>query len=145
VLARLQQRLESLAGSVPPPAEDRSLRPVLIIDPDDFGRETLGQILVADGYRVVRARNGGDGLRKLRGTPAPGLVVLDMPPPCLDGWQFVRTQERDPRLRDIPVIVLSSLDLGPLCRPFRAVVAHFEKPVTVDGLLAAIHRHLPPA
>ena len=46
-------------------------------------------------------------------------------------------------LRHIPVIVLSSIDTTAWCRPFGAVVANFEKPVTVDGLLAAIHQHLP--
>jgi CheY-like chemotaxis protein len=119
------------------------LRCVLLVGGSDFGRETLGQILEVDGYRVERARSGDDGLEQLRHRPRPGLVLLDMPPPCLDGWQFVRAQERDPALRDIPVIVLSSIDTTALCRPFPAIVAHFEKPVAVAGLLAAIHQHLP--
>jgi CheY-like chemotaxis protein len=127
-----------------PAEEDHSLRSVLIIASDNFGRETLGQILEVDGYRVLRARNASDGLEHLRRRPRPGLVLLDMPPPCLDGWQFVRAQERDAALRNIPVIVLSSIDTSALCRPFRAIVAHFEKPFPVEGLLAAIHQHLPP-
>ncbi len=148
-LARLQQRLEGcglLAGwlASSPQPDDCPPRFVLIIDGDDFGRETLSRILEADGYEVLRARNARDGIEQLRGSPRPELVLLDMPPPCLDGWQFVRTQERDPALRDVPVIVLSSIDPEPLCRPFRAVVAHFEKPVTVSGLLDAIRLHLPP-
>jgi CheY-like chemotaxis protein len=118
---------------------------VLLVDGNDFGRETLGRILEADGYGVLRARGGDDALRQLRREPRPGLVLLDMPPPCLDGWQLLRAQERDGKLRGIPVIVLSSIDTTALCRPFQAVVAHFEKPVAVDRLLAMIHRHLPRA
>jgi CheY-like chemotaxis protein len=147
-LAVLQHRLDALAAALtpagrPPAAVGRSLPGVLLVGGNVFGRETLGQILEADGYRVARARNADDGLRHLRRPPHPGLVLLDMPPPCLDGWLFVRAQERDRELRDIPVIVLSSIDTTALCRPFRSIVAHFEKPVAVDRLLAAVHQHLP--
>jgi len=103
----------------------------------------LGRILEVNGYRVSKARNADAGLQHLRRAPQPELIVIDMPPPCLDGWQFVRAQERDAALRDIPVIVVSSIDTTALCQSFGAVVAHFEKPVCVNGLLDAIHQHLP--
>jgi len=134
------------ADETAPPANEPEalLRSILLIDRSDFGRDTLSQILEAGGYRVLPARNSADGLKQLRQAPQTGLILLDMPPPCLDGWQFVRTQERDPVLSAIPVIVLSSVDTTVLCRPFPAVVAHFEKPVAVAGLLAVIRQHLPP-
>ena len=118
-------------------------RPVLIVDDDDFGRETLGQILEAAGYRVQRAAGGEAALRLLAGRCPPGLVVLDLLMPGLDGWEFVRRQQADPRLAAVPVIVVSAEDAAALRDEFAGVVAHFQKPVPLRDLLAAIRRHLP--
>jgi CheY-like chemotaxis protein len=123
--------------------ETAAAPPVLLVDDNDFGRETLGKILEAEGLRVLRARDGREALCTSRGFPRPRLILLDLFMPRLDGWQFLREQQRDPALRDIPVIVISAADSSVLCQASSAVVAHFEKPVSVDGLLAAIHRHLP--
>ncbi len=117
--------------------------PVLLVDDNDFGREALSKILEAEGLRVLPARDGREALRASRGFPRPRLILLDLFMPRLDGWQFLREQQRDPALRDIPVIVVSAADPSVLRQASSAVVAHFEKPVSVDGLLAAIHRHLP--
>ena len=122
--------------------EGRPARSVLIVDDDDFGREMLGRILEAGGYRVLRAADGAEALRHLRGPARPGLIILDLLMPRLDGRRFVCRQQRDPDLAGIPVIVVSA-DTSPLGEGFPGVVARFEKPVTVPELLAAIRRHLP--
>jgi CheY-like chemotaxis protein len=117
---------------------------VLIVDEDDFGRETLGQILQEDCYRVLRAATGAEAIGLLQEQPRPGLIVLDLFLPRLDAWQLARELQRDPGLAELPVIVVSAVDRPLLRRHIQGVVAHFEKPVTVPELLAAIHRHLPP-
>jgi CheY-like chemotaxis protein len=115
----------------------------LIVDDDMFGRETLGQILAAGGYRVKQAATGDEALRALGGQARAGLIVLDLLMPQLSGWEFVRRKEANPRLAEIPVIVVSAEDGAALCYEFAAVVAHFRKPVPVAELLAAIRRHMP--
>lgn len=118
-------------------------RPILIVDDDDFGRETLGQILEAGGYRVQRAASGDEALRVLAGRCRAGLIVLDLLMPGLSGREFVRRKQADARLAGIPVIVVSAEDGTGLHDEYAGVVAHFQKPVPVRALLAAIRRHLP--
>jgi CheY-like chemotaxis protein len=118
-------------------------RRVLIIAADDFGRETLGQILEADGLSVLRASSGDEALGLLRREPHLGLIVLDLCVPSLSGWPLVRRQQSQLGRRDIPVIVLSP-DTSGCYRGPAGVVAQFEKPVPVGALLALIRRHLPP-
>jgi CheY-like chemotaxis protein len=117
--------------------------PILIVDDDDFGRETLGQILETAGYRVQRAASGDKALRVLAGPCRAGLIVLDLLMPGLSGWEFVRRKQADARLSGIPVIVVSAEDGAALRNEYAGVVAHFQKPVPVRDLLAAIRRHLP--
>jgi CheY-like chemotaxis protein len=116
-------------------------RAVLIVEDDDFGRETLGQILEATGLRVRKASNGAEALELLGRDPRIGLIVLDLVMPRLNGWQFLHCKRQDARLRDIPVITLSAAARAP-GRTMHGVVAHFEKPVAVDRLLAAIGEQL---
>jgi CheY-like chemotaxis protein len=113
---------------------------LLIVDDDDFGRETLGRILEAAGYSVLRAASGGEALRRLRHGPRPDLIVLDLLMPSVDGWQVVRQQQRDPRLAPIPVVVVSAVD-DALPRAGPGVVGRFTKPVNVHDLLDTIRRH----
>jgi DNA-binding response OmpR family regulator len=114
------------------------------VDEDDFGRETLGQILEADGYRVVRAANAAEARAHLRDRPRPGLIVHDFLLPRPAGREFAREAQEAARA-GIPIIVVSSG--GPSAATqeseFAGVVAHFEKPIAVGELLAAIRHHLP--
>jgi CheY-like chemotaxis protein len=116
-------------------------RPILVIDEDDFGRETLGRILQGEGYDVLEAASGIDGVRQMHGVPLPGLVILDLFLPHAGGWRVVEAQRRDPRLAGIPLIVVSGA--APAAALPDAVVALFEKPVVMRELLAAVRRHLP--
>src|SRR5262245_6293642 len=76
--------------SHPRPALDLpQFGPVLLIDDDEFGRATLAQILRATGLGVLEAGNGREALARLARSPRPGLIVLDLVMPVLDGWQFL--------------------------------------------------------
>ncbi len=117
-------------------------RPVLIVDDDDFGRETLGRILEADGHRVLRAANGREALTHLNGGERPGVIVLDLEMPGTDGWTFARRQICNDEFAGIPIIVVSASGAKSLREEMPGVVAHFEKPVAVEALRAAIREHL---
>jgi CheY-like chemotaxis protein len=119
----------------PPPGARPQPPAVLLIEDDDFGRETLGRILEVDGYRVLRAASAAEALDRLRGRPRPRLIVLDLPP-----GRCARQAVR--RLAGAPIVLVSDDDPCSEDGP-PGVIAHFAKPVAVAALLAVIHHYLP--
>ncbi|NOZ04986.1 MAG: response regulator transcription factor [Chloroflexi bacterium] len=77
---------------------------VLLIDDDSALLTLLGQYLERAGYEVVHAENGAEGIRLLR-DEMPGIVVLDIMMPRMDGWE---TCARLRKFSDVPVIMLSA-------------------------------------
>jgi len=84
--------------------------PVLVVDDDPAIRELLRRQLEGDGYRVVEAENGRVALERLR-DGAPGLIVLDLMMPEMDGFEFMEELRRQESWSGIPVIVLTSKDV----------------------------------
>jgi class 3 adenylate cyclase len=82
---------------------------ILIADDNRVNRLLLGRGLERDGHTVVFAEHGREALEQLRSRRFD-LMLLDVLMPELDGYGVLEECERDPRLRDIPVIVTSSLD-----------------------------------
>jgi CheY-like chemotaxis protein len=117
------------------------VRTVLVINKDDFGRETLARLLELTGFHALRAAPGRRALETLAGGLRPGLVVLDLVIPQVDARQFRARQTCDPHLADVPVIVLSATEAKREPSPFAGIVAHFQKPVAVRELLDAIGEH----
>jgi class 3 adenylate cyclase len=82
---------------------------ILIADDNRVNRLLLGRGLEQEGHTVEFAENGGEALELLRRGPFD-LMLLDVLMPELDGYGVLEELQRDPHLRDIPVIVTSSLD-----------------------------------
>ena len=82
---------------------------LLVVDDDESNRDMLSRRLQRDGYAVQIAASGVEALRSLRANPVD-LVLLDLIMPGLDGYQVLVKMKADPALREIPVIMLSSLD-----------------------------------
>ncbi len=82
---------------------------ILIADDNRVNRLLLGRGLEQEGHTVVFAEHGGEALEQLRGGRFE-LLLLDVLMPELDGYGVLEELGRDPHLRDIPVIVTSSLD-----------------------------------
>src|SRR5437763_13719395 len=80
---------------------------LLIGEDNDVEREGLGIVLRREGYRVVLAADGREGLGRLRDGPAPDLILLDMIMPVVDGWQVLKELGQDDSLAGIPVIVMT--------------------------------------
>ncbi len=82
---------------------------LLVVDDNKVNRILLARGLEGDGHKVETAENGKQALEKLR-TDSFDLVLLDIEMPEMNGYQVLETCLRDPELRDIPIIMTSSLD-----------------------------------
>src|SRR5687768_1184531 len=80
---------------------------VLVVDDDSDIREFVSVLLGCEGYQVREASHGREALDTLEHWH-PDVIVLDMRMPVMDGAAFLDAQQASPRLRQIPVIVMSA-------------------------------------
>jgi CheY-like chemotaxis protein len=105
---------------------------VLVVDDDPDIRETLREVIEAEGYAVLTAENGQVALERLRAMPLPSLVILDLMMPTMSGWEVLGVLRTDGRLGRLPVAVISAS--GTRVAPKGAT--HFlRKPIDLDRLL----------
>ncbi len=96
---------ESAPASGPEPARDL----LLVIDDDQIVRDLVRRFSEREGYRVVTADSGEEGLRLAREI-APNIITLDVMMPGLDGWTVLKQLKADSALAKIPVVMLTILD-----------------------------------
>jgi CheY-like chemotaxis protein len=109
---------------------------VLVVEDDPKGAALLGIYLSEAGYAVDIARDGAEGLEKIR-RRTPAAVVLDILLPKLDGWAFLNQVKADPLTRAVPVIIVSIIDQKG--KGFALGAADYLiKPVQKDDLLRAL-------
>jgi len=92
---------------------DGSIRDVLVIDDDPDDLRLIGKILTNDGrYKAILAEGGRMGWDIISSGKAPHAVILDLFMPEMDGFKILENMQAVEKLRDIPVIVISGLDLS---------------------------------
>jgi len=84
--------------------------PVLVVDDDMPLRQLVRRILEREGFTVTEAENGRVGLARAQ-ERTPGLVVLDLMMPEMDGFEFVAEFRRHEAWRGIPIIVVTAKDV----------------------------------
>jgi PAS domain S-box-containing protein len=129
-------------GELPPAGEPGTAGTVLLIDDDPRARELIARTLAREGFRVVSAATGAEGLRLARHV-RPDVVTLDVMMPGMDGWEVLAALKEDPELAGTPVVMLTVVDereagfaLG--------VADYLVKPVDRERLLAVVARFRPP-
>jgi CheY-like chemotaxis protein len=80
---------------------------ILVVDDDDDFREALSEVLGEAGYPVQQAENGEVALARVA-EEAPGIVLLDLKMPVLDGWGVMERMRGEPRSAAIPILILSA-------------------------------------
>jgi CheY-like chemotaxis protein len=80
---------------------------ILVVDDDDDFREALSEVLSEAGYPVQQAPDGESALAKVA-DELPGIVLLDLKMPVLDGWGVMERMRGDARSAAIPILVLSA-------------------------------------
>ena len=104
-----------------------------------MNRDMLSRRLVRNGYEVLIAIDGGEGLAKAR-AESPDLILMDMSLPGLDGWEATRQLKAEPGTRGIPVIALTAHAMtGDRQKALSAGCDDFDtKPVELPRLLTKI-------
>ena len=82
---------------------------ILVVDDDQTVREVMERFLAREGFSVVTANGGHEGLRLARELH-PAAITLDVMMPDLDGWSVLAAIKGDPELADIPVILISIVE-----------------------------------
>jgi len=121
------------------PSETMTSVTVLVVDDDPGIRESLGDLLRAEGYGVRVAENGAAALEVMRTEPRPDVVVLDLMMPVMSGWEVLEEVDADTSLRLMPIVVASAMS-APMASPGRrgGVRMSLPKPLDVDLLLSAL-------
>ncbi|HZL37342.1 MAG TPA: response regulator [Tepidisphaeraceae bacterium] len=81
---------------------------ILIVEDMLASRESMARLLQREGYQTDTARNGAEGLVRLKQNK-PDLVLLDQMMPEVDGLTFLAGIRRFPRWKDLPVIMLTGV------------------------------------
>jgi len=81
----------------------------LVVDDDPINRMLLSKSLEQQGHRVMTAENGLEALAALQAQPFD-VVLLDVLMPEPDGYEVLARLKQDPRLRHVPVIMVSALE-----------------------------------
>jgi len=82
---------------------------VCVIDDDANIREIYAAKLHAEGFEVISAENGEDGIRLIRGKK-PDIILLDILMPVKNGFDVLEEMNEDASIASIPVVILSNID-----------------------------------
>lgn len=118
---------------------------LLVIEDEVPLRANLVRILSAEGYRVLAAADGDEGIRRVR-EGRPDLVICDILMPLVDGFGVLASLRSQPETAAIPFIFLTaSADKEDLARGLRSGANDYvTKPFKIADLLAAVRKRLPP-
>lgn len=80
---------------------------ILLVEDNEMNRDMLSRRLQKQGYEVVMAVDGEEGVAKAQ-TEAPALILMDMSLPGIDGWEATRRLKAAPQTQTIPIIALTA-------------------------------------
>ncbi len=82
---------------------------VLVVDDDITSRDLMRRFLAKEGFDVITAKDGEEGLALARQID-PSVITLDVLLPGMDGWSVLHQLKADPKLAGIPVLMLTIVD-----------------------------------
>ena len=116
---------------------------VLLVEDNDINRDMLTRRLTRAGLTVITAADGISALGMMR-EHQPGVVLMDMTLPILDGWEATQKAKKDPVIADIPIIALTAHAMAAdKERAIKVGCSEYEtKPIDFPALLAKIYQFL---
>ena len=90
--------------------QQREAKTILTIDDDPMAVELVEALLTEEGFRVLKAYGGEEGISTAR-KEVPALIILDLLMPEVDGFTVVERLRADPTTATIPIVILTSKNL----------------------------------
>ena len=118
---------------------DEGAGTVLAIDDDPNARDLLKRMITREGFRVITAPGGEEGLR-LAKTLRPDAITLDVMMPGMDGWTVLARLKADPELAQIPVIIVTIVDRHEMGFALGAS-DYLTKPIDSDRLTQLLRKY----
>ncbi|MGE5048517.1 MAG: two-component system response regulator [Deltaproteobacteria bacterium] len=118
-------------------------KPVIyVVDDQGELRESICDELARRGFETVGAAHGELALSLLREGSPPSLVLLDLLMPEKDGWEVVAELKGDPRLKNVPIVLMSAVPPQATTLQAQGVAGVIPKPFTMDELMFVVSRVL---
>ena len=114
-----------------------SVRRILLVEDDALIRTDVAGALRDEGYVVDEAKNGAEGLERMR-SARPDLVLLDLMAPVMNGWEFRTAQLAEPKLKRVPVVLISGIPELKDAQEELHAWGSVEKPFRIDELLSIV-------
>ena len=115
------------------------MKKILLIEDNELNRDMLSRRLQKRGYEVVMAADGETGVAMAQ-ADAPGLILMDVSLPGIDGWEATRRLRAAPETRHIPIVALTAYTTsGDREKALAAGCDDFDtKPIDLPRLLGKI-------
>ncbi len=119
------------------PPSDQPVKDILVVDDDLHVRELLTEILEED-FKVVAVENGLRALDYLKNHPPPSCIILDYNMPLMNADQFRKVQQSSPKLKHVPVILMTAgHDIQRKAEELQ-VNSYLPKPFKIDRLIEVV-------
>jgi CheY-like chemotaxis protein len=109
-VGQVEAPLPEPAVAAPPLAAPAGAGTVLVIDDDPLDLALVEAVLVPEGFAVIRASTGTEGVRLVR-ERRPGVVLLDLLMPDMDGFSVVEMLRAEPDTAEVPIVVLTHKEM----------------------------------
>jgi two-component system cell cycle response regulator DivK len=122
---------------------ERLPRKILVVDDNDLSRLLLHDILSHDGFTVLVAENGAEGV-KTAWEERPDLILMDLQMPVMNGLEAGKLLRSDPRSQGVRILALSSFNLLEDRDDFFATGfdGYISKPFDIKELLKTVRKYL---
>ena len=111
---------------------------VLIVEDEFAIADLLELVLTDEGYTVVLAGNGRQGLERLAEGPLPDLVISDYMMPVLDGVGLIRAMQENEAQRGIPCVVMTSMPESVIRSRITGYAAYVQKPFQLAAMVQLV-------
>jgi CheY-like chemotaxis protein len=130
---------ETVIATLPDERVPPGVSTVLMIDDEAAVRDLMQRFLAKEGFRVITASGGEEGLRRAREL-RPDAITLDVMMPGMDGWAVLSALKADPDVADIPVVMLTIVDDKNLGYALGAS-DYLTKPIDRERLVTVLQQH----
>ena len=117
---------------------DNNSRRILIAEDHFDSREALRALLEAFGFEVIEAMNGHQAVQAAREN-RPGLILMDVMMPVMDGFEAIRKIREAPETHNIPIIAVTAMDGARELAMHAGADDYMKKPIDIRRLIGVVN------